>query len=507
MKTKKVTGLPCKYSEPNHMSFAGNTLLLMDSDMCVAYNIRKRQVEKTYSYGDLSFQIPGIHSNDRLLLFDEHLNPYEWNLVTDDVLLKYRHSRRTLTGIYAKPHSDKLIVTFDNDSLWVIDKNSGELLDALCYTEPDARSGFALYSSVHDCMIFLYVNYFYEYIRCYDLSTGKYRHAYFDLVEERRISCLFTSTDEKYLFCVFEKKVVEIDLYTLDSTVVYLAKDNEVIQDAFFDADEGIVGIIIEFIGVENQAKTSMRKLPHIYEMKKDTEGSYGLASWYQLPYVSNAILEKLSFFRNDVYKHPNPFEERAQHGKTCFINSGLFLRADEDVFSALTVEKQKFDCVGTPCEKVTVTLNPHKINYVLGDLPAMLAQLESGDSNVDENIPPDNFPVAQILCVSEKYNAVVAIAHGHIVLYNRTDNGFVKSGQVALESIIVSESDVSGAEIGIDGTIYYWSASEKLYSYNMQTGEHKHHEYYVPGLVVKVKCTPASRHKFRNLIEVPRFF
>jgi len=487
LKTKKVTGLPCKYTEPNHMSFAGNTLLLMDSDMCVAYNIRKRKVERTYSYGDLTYQIPGIHSKDRLLLFDEYLNTYEWNLVTDDVLLKYRHSRRTLTGVYTKPNSDELIVTFDNDSLWVIDKNVGNLLDALCYTEPDARSGLALYSAVHDCMIFLYVNYFYEYIRCYDLTTGKYRHAYFDLTEERRIKFLFTSTDEKRLFCVFEKKVIEIDLYTLDSSVVYLAKDNEVIQDAFCDADEDTVGIIVEFIGIAGIAETSERKLPHIFEMKKDSANSYKLESWYQLPYVSNAILEKLSVFRNEVYKHPDSFEERAQHGKTSFINSGLFLRADEDVLAALTVKKQKFDCDGVPCGKIAVTLNPHKINYVMGDLPAVLAQLESGDADThtEDGISSENFPVAQILCVSEKYNAVVAIAHGHIVLYNLADDGFVNVGQVSLENIAVCESDISGAEIGIDGVIYYWLASEKLYSYNMETGEHIHHKYYVPGLVV----------------------
>lgn len=485
LKTKKVTGLPCKYSDPNHMSFAGNMLLLMDADMCVAYNIRKRKVEKTYSYGDLSFQIPGIHGKDRLLMFDDYLNSYEWDLVTNDVLLKYRYSRRTLTGVYEKKHSNELIVTFDNDSLWVIDKNSGALLDALCYTEKDARSGLALYSAVHDCMIFLYVNYFYEYIRCYDLFTGKHRHAYFDLVEERRINFLFTSNDESCLFCVFEKKIIEIDLYTLDSIIVYLAKDNEIIQDAFYDAEGDIVGVVVEFITDAN-AETPEIRLPHVFEMEKMFADSYRLASWYQLPYVNTSILEKLSTFRNEAYKHPNSFEERVRHGRTYFINSGLFLHTDTDITEALTIEKHIFDENENLIKKSTTNLTPGRVNYILGDLPAILAQLESGNLHAKEGIASDSFPVAQILCVSEKYNAIVAIANGHIILYNRNDDGFVKSGQVAIENIIESESDISGAEIGKDGIIYYWTASEKLYSYNMQANEHILYEYYIPGLAVK---------------------
>jgi hypothetical protein len=50
---------------------------------------------------------------------------------------------------------------------------------------------------------------------------------------------MFLSADENRLFCVFEKKVIEIDMNTLITTDVYLTAHDEII--ATYDNDSLII--------------------------------------------------------------------------------------------------------------------------------------------------------------------------------------------------------------------------------------------------------------------------
>ena len=483
LRTKKVRHLPYSGDEPDFMTFANVSLLLVYTDRCVSYNIKTRQVEKVYQYGGLGFILHGNHSSQRLLLFDDDLNPYEWNLMNDEVKEKYKYSKRTLTGAYPIPQSTELMATYDNDSLVIIDRRNGELLEAICYNEPDARTSLALYSEAHNCMFFLYVNYFYEYIMCYDLNTSSYRRAYFDFVEERKIKALFLSDDETRLFCVFEKKVVEIEwqVQPMRYTDVYLASTDEVIHEAYFSGADNLVAIVLAFM--PNEEASPKPKLPRLYEMEKTADGRYRLASWYQLPYVSKSVLKKLSSFSHTDYTQPIPHDVREKQGLMYYINAGIFLNFDDDVLNALRVDKHIMGADGRIETTVALSLKPHEVNYILGESPAVLAHYGFDSTQADSEEQQSKYPVVMLVRISKKDNTVIAIDDSRLAVFKYADGVYKKTGEATFED---AEIGIAGATVGGNDVIYYWSYTDKLYSYDVKSDAQTQYEYYIPGLVIK---------------------
>ena len=485
LKTKKVRNLPYKYDKPDFMIFADNTLLLINEYKCVAYNVNIRQVENVYQYGDLGFLYHGNHNKQRLLLFDYSMNPFEWNLITDNVSEKYKYSTRTVTAAYSRHQAEEIIATYDNDSLTIINKRNGELLEALCYNEPDARGSLALYSEVHNCMVFLYVNYFYEYIMCYDLTTSSYHRAYFDSVEERKIKAMFLSNDENRLFCVFENKVIEIDIYTLlttDTPVtadVYLAAPDEIIYEAYFNGNENTVSVVLAFMPNED----AEHKLPRLNEMAKAADGLYRLASWYQLPLVSINILKKLSPFHRVDDPQPFAYDVKERQKRMYYINSGLFLDYDDEVVAALEIDKHIMGSDGDVNRTIKFSLNPHVFNYILGEAPASLVDYVLPDSQFDDGENLIECNVVTIIYVSRKDNTLIAIKDGCLVVFRHIDGAYKKIGQIPFKDAI---TEISGAIVSGNDVVNFWSHTDKLYALDLKSGEQKQYRDYIPGLIVK---------------------
>jgi len=485
LKTNKIKNLPYNYDKPDFITFANSTLLLLYEYKCVAYNVKARQIEKVYQHGDLGFVHFGNHSRQRLLLFDYYMNPYEWNLANDNVAEKYSYSKRKITGAYSTSQDAEIIVTYDNDSLIIINKQSGELLEAICYNEPDARSSMALYSEVQNSMVFLYVNYFYEYIMCYDLTTSKYHRAYFDSIEERKIKTMFLSSDESHMFCVFEKKVIEIDIHALlttDSSIttdVYLAAPDEIIYEAYFNGNENTVSIILAFIPNEDIEP----KLPCLYEMKKEESGYYRLASWYRLPFVSNSVLKQFSSLRQEDDNQSFAYDANDRQKRIYYINSGLFLDYNNEVAAALEVDKHIVGFNREVDSTVKFSLNPHIYSCILGEAPAALVDYVFPDSKFDYSEKLKEYNVVHIIYVSKKNNALIAIKDSHLIVFKYVDGVNKNIGQVPFNDAI---SEIAGAEINSDEFVYYWSYDDKLYAFDLKSGEQKQYKHHVPGLIVK---------------------
>ena len=189
--SNQIQEMPYNYDAPDFMVFerGADALLLLYYDTCVTYDLENRCDVSIHQYEGLNYQLAGTHSALSLLLFDERLNPYEWNLLQSRPAEKYKYSKRSITDVYLKNETQEVIVTFDNDSLIVLGKN-GELAESFHYGKPDSQTCMSLYSNEHDCMIFLHDNDSYEFVECHYLSAGKTQYAYFDSVEKNKIKSI-----------------------------------------------------------------------------------------------------------------------------------------------------------------------------------------------------------------------------------------------------------------------------------------------------------------------------
>jgi len=483
IQSKTITDMPFSYEEPNHITFAQNTnaLFMLYYDVCVRYDVAEGCEIGMYRFDELDFQIKGKQSAIRLLMFDEELNTYERNLVTDSLTAKYQRSKHTIMDVFSDSTSKELIVTFDNDSLWVIDEESGKLVESLCYGEPDAKSCLSLYSENSGRMIFLFENENYEYIKCYNMKTGKSERAYFDFVEKNKIKSIILPEADEHLFCVFERSVSEINLTTFEFTEVFRAENDSIIQAAHYCDAENNVRIVTSYPLLAN----SPERKPRLYEIGMCENGACKHISWYELPYLEEKTLCQLSSFYQELFTPMKPVGDKFKKNHDFFISSGVFLNYNEasgrDIANALCVEKYFHESNGVVCiEKAT--LNPHEVNYVIGELPAILTQTTYDDSD-DSDDGPAPF---KLLDVSADGKTIVALLKDGLIVFLLYDGEFreVCRFSSAFEDVI-GERNVTGARIGKDGFVYFWVGANKLYRLDTLQGGNKSYESFTPGLSV----------------------
>jgi WD40 repeat protein len=488
IKSRTMIDMPFNYGEPDYITFAPNTevLFVLFYDECIRYDVAQGCEIGLYQYDGLNYQIAGKHSALRLLMFDDELDSYERNLVTDSLTPKYQKSKRSIVDVFISADSAELIVTFDNDSLWVIDEQSSKLLETICYSEPDAKSCLSLYSAVSDRMVFLFESDNYEYIKCYNLKTGKSERSYFDFVDKHKIKEMFMPESEDCLFCVFEKSVEEINLNTLKLTEVFKVDESEFIQAAHYCEADNHVRIITSFITDAG----SLANKPRAYEVKKNIAGKYQHVSWYELPYLEKKFLRYMSAFHREVFTQPQTTGDKFKLNHEFFISSGVFLdyveEYDDDIAAVMRVDKHIINGDGID-SIVNTALNPLEVNYVIGDLPVILTRMNYEGNDLERELPI----AYEILDVSDDKQTIVSILTDGLIVFQFYDGfynevcRFSSSFENPLNALDGEGSGVSGARIGKDGFVYYWVGANSLHRLDTRDGENKTYERYTPGLSV----------------------
>jgi len=483
VKTKSVTEMPFNYGEPDYITFASNTdvLIVVYFEECLRYNVTEGCEIGIYRYDGLNYQIRGKQSALKLLMFDEELKTYERNIITDSLSAKYQYCKHTITNVFTDSDAKELIVTFDNDSLWIIDEQSGALLETMCYGEPDAKSCLSLYSASSGRMIFLFENESYEYIKCYNIKTGKSERAYFEFVDNHKIKSVFMPKTEDCLFCIYEESVEVINLTSLELTEIFRAEEGSAIQAAYYCAADNIVKIVIAYVLLPNEPE----RKPIIYEISIGKIGVCLDVSWYELPYLEERISQQMSAFYQEVFTPPQTAGSVSKLNHKYFINSGVFLGYDEicgiDINAGLCIKKHFFE--GNDVVRIAnATLNPSVVNYVISDLPVILTQMSYDGNNYNDDMPP----TYQLLDVSDDGQTIAALLKDGLIVFQFYDGQFREVCRYSSSfNNLFEESGVSGARIGKDGFVYYWLGANKLYRLDIREGVNKSYENFTPGLSV----------------------
>jgi len=470
--SKAITDISFDYEEPNFITFIPRTesFFAFYFDACIRYDHSADCETGRYCYDGLTFQVVGKDSSLHLLMFDDEMNVYELNLLSDSIRKKYQYCKHTITDIFLKANTDELIITFDNDSLWIINQENGALLETICYQEADAKSCLSCFSMSSDEMIFLFVNDNYEYLRCYNLATGESKRTYFDFTDKRKIRNIFISENDGRLICVYEQSIAEIDLDSLIMTEFFQAEDDAVIQDAYYCNVEKIVKAVISYPLLK----------PRMYGFEMNDEGFYRSIYWYELPYLDESILKHLSPFYRVTYMPVRIFEENGVNKKVYHLSSGLFLEYDQkydaDIAAVLHVDMHLL-CEG---EKIiNAPLDQFKINYVIGDSPSVLTKRIDEDG---KNMPP----ICQLLDVSDDGKTVAALSNNDLLVYQFHNERFTEVCRFSSSfEDVFTEAKISGAKIGDNGAVYYWINENKLYKLDINDGRNKMYEGFIPGLSV----------------------
>ena len=471
LENREIEDVAYSHEEPDFIVFekGADNLLLLYFDTCVTYNLEDGYELSIHQYEDLNYQLAGKHSVLSLLMFDEYLNPYEWNLLQSRPIEKYQYSKRSITGVFVKSATKELIVTYDNDSLVVLNEQ-GDLVESLNYGKGDAQTCLSLYSNKHDCLIFLYENDSYEYVECCYLTTGQTRYAYFDSVEKNKIKGLTLPISEDRIFCEFERKVTEIDLATLNATPVFDAGENETVQAVYHDADTDLLRIIVTYIP---KGDSDSQQRPRAYEYRKISDGTYARVAWYELPHLSRTLLNEFSPFYKEVYTQPRSADDSIKLNSEYFLNFGIFFDYDDVITEAMSFEKhiEYGDKAG---QTETAYMNPHKANYVIGDIPALVTYL------VEDN----EVPLTQLLHINEEENTMVVIDNKDLLVLKYEDGEYYEICRASPLGDGEYGNPAEGAEIQGE-YVYFWRHPNLLYSFDIETGSIRQYDGLIPGLVV----------------------
>ena len=276
-----------------------------------------------------------------------------------------------------------------------------------------------------------------------------------------------------YFICgssIVEKRVTEIDLATLESTFVFDAEMTEVVQAVYHDIATDTFNIIVTYI--PNEADGSQQR-PRSYAYRKMADGAYVCLSWYELPHISRDLLSEFSIFHKEVYTQPKSDGDSLKLNSEYFLNSGFFLENDDVIFEAMRVEKH-MEHGASKGRTETAFLNPQRINYVIGDIPALVAHMMDGSES----------PTVKILYANDDDDSTVAIDGRDLVVLKYRDGEQVEMCRVSPMGEGEYGEPADGAVVQGD-TVFYWKLPNLLYSFDIKTGSVKSYGVYFPGLAV----------------------
>jgi len=449
--THRITETPIYM---NYMDSDRNYVFVVYDKAAVKYDMRGRYDCAIYERNDLSFSVKGCFGGNKLLLFDEDCDCYEWDIDKDIIPLKYKHHNMAALGVYLNKTCTELIVPFDNDSIVFIDVDNAGLNNALYYGERETNAGMCLYDKTRDSFMMLLENDSYEFIKNFDVQSCEYKRSYYDFVDKHKIRSMEVSARSGYLLCAFDKKVSIIDLDTLSLLDVYTASNGEQIRTARYHGEDDILIVLCEATHVADALLGS----PRIYELQKTMTGSYRKSASYKPPYVPLDMLDQYVTDTNITFG----IDSSGGMNLLC-LGTGIFLKRDVYLNSVLTIDKHIWNEAG---KEIIVKYTP-KINeffYICYD--------ESFDFN------------KTLLNISEDFSSAVAseLESQRLAVLELNGDG---DAYIEIKTIVLNDESVGSCVTGNDSRLFCLGSENNAFSLDLLTGVKREYPVYTPGLVV----------------------
>lgn len=453
--THEITSVVYKYTDRplymNYLTSDNDLVLIVYGDAVILYSLRDGHEAALYKHEELNFQVYGQCCGDKLLLFDEMLDAYEWDLVTTIIQRKYRHHELLITNISSNLTETEIVLSFDNESIVIIDTETGKLKDSIYYGECDSKIGLFLYDRLRESMVMLLENDSYEYVKYYDVPSCSYKRTYFDFVDKQKIQGIETSEKAERLLCCFDKMVAEIDLKTLALSNVYSVIENEKILSAHYLHDYELIQVVL--CGKSSNDNTLIGT-PYIYEFKESGIGCYRKVAMYRPPFIPH----KLSGYYIPGLFGTYGFDNNGQNPYLC-INSGIFIDWNADLNTALSVKKQVWDDTGN---EIIVDWIPQmgEINYVC----------------YDQSFAPER----KLLNISDDNETAVILDGKRLVVLKLIGNKYEEINDWKLNEEHLEECTADNKNL-----LFCVNDENEVFSLDLITRVKRKYPSYIPGLVV----------------------
>lgn len=346
--TKEITSIAHKLKgAPSHMSYMGseeNLIVVVYDKIACIFDLQMQCDYLPYQLDDYGFYVNGTFGPNKLLVFDEDHDCYEWDMKKDTMHLKYKHYEMGIDSIYTSKEETEVIAMFDDGSTIFIDVETGGLNDSVCLDERGAKMGMFVFDRDKYAMVALLEYDSYEFIKYYDALSCEQKRTYYDFLDKQRINGIESSANMEYILCAFNKKASEIDMNTLVIKDIYTAQNGETIVSADY-CENDIIRVVI---CTKPKIRNACYGEPYIIEFRRGGFGKYIKSAYYQPPTVPIDFLE--SFIPGQYNTHGIQGDEISElpmstgvlieDSSTLSMSTGIFLEHSDGLNAILTIDK-----------------------------------------------------------------------------------------------------------------------------------------------------------------------
>lgn len=274
--------------------------------------------EKTnaiYSGKVLEYAKKVVFGMDSIYVMNSALELEEWNIFEEDKVRKiFPQVELNIIGITCSTKDGELCVQYSNNSIIIIDENTGELKTSIYYPEFHMEMEYCEYISEKHLLFMVFANMDKEEIVIYSLENGQSKKLHVNFRSRLHFHGAIVNSDKIYI--AFDRKVVEVNLDDFQMCEVWSA-----------EADIEILSINEKFgqVGILKKEKVC-QGTPYydIYQKKED--GQYSCIGRRAPILVSEKQAQQM------IPLTSQEFTGYSDNGLSLFHKLGIFLEWDEEV-------------------------------------------------------------------------------------------------------------------------------------------------------------------------------
>jgi len=416
------------------------------------YHLRDEYEAEIFTQKNFGFDVKGVFSGSKFLIFDHDTICYEWDIAKDTIQLKYKHHMMRVISMFTNSVATEIIATYDNDGVVFVDVETGRLSNTINIGERDVSSGMCVYDKSRNILVALLESATYEFVRSFDAFTCGTRRSYFDFVSKHKMRSIEIAPSSRHLLCAFDRKVSVIDLETLELSDIYVADSNEEIRVAHFFGDESVKMAVCK----KTNSLISSLGAAWIYEFQKNAEGIYYKSASYKPPTVPIEMLNDYVSGSNITFD----IENDNSLNNLC-LDAGVFLNRSEDLIPILSVDKHIWD--------------------------------ENGSTSVAKYIPqqnefyyvcyPESFDSQETLLASNEDRSLIVTLE-----LQSQQISILKYGEgkySGIRSLSFEDGLVEGCIIHDETLLYFLCSENRIFSIDLKTDVKVDYPSYTPNLIV----------------------
>ena len=255
-----------------------------------------------------------VYGMDYIYVMNSAMELEEWNIFEEKVRKIFPQVELNIIGITCNSRDKELCVQYSNNSIIIIDENTGKLKTSLYYPEYHMEMEYCDYISENKLLFMVFGGVDKEEIVIYSLVTGRSKKIHVNFRSRLHFHGAIVKDDTIYI--AFDKKAVAVNLEDFQIYEVWNAETD--IEILSMNEKEGQVGIL---------KKTKVcQGIPYYEIYQKNEKGQYSCMEKRAPILLSEKQAGQM------LSMSPQEFTGYSENGLLLFQKLGIFLEWDEEI-------------------------------------------------------------------------------------------------------------------------------------------------------------------------------